>query len=307
MTHESILALVDVLNAGTASDRIFLRRLTAQVDFAWVWEQEPTGRSANEGSLWFYFVREANGRYVGAVEDLGGDIHAVMHEAFRRRGIMTVAMRDVVLPHIFSGGKTEQHTRICSPEGRALATKLGFQPTGPEWAVLRADQVPSWDEPRLPPEPLSALRARAVHDRIHAAAKSLQDAGALLQKRAAAHVFDQLGYSVYSINRLLDESLEPDRFDETVPPSLPPLDEVQQREVQRMIYLGASWLRMAAAPRRKLPIPGLSPIVSWPPARISVMTGKNGSFVCISQHFVRDAFAVNSVASVHVLQFLVTS
>ncbi len=246
MTHESILSLVDALNAGTAHDRIFLRPLTAQVDFAWVWEQEPTGRAANEGGLRFYFVREANGHYVGAVEDLGGDIHAVVHEAFRRRGIMTAAMRDVVLPHIFSGEKTEQHTRICSPEGRALATKLGFRPTGPEWAVLQADQVPPWSQPSIPLGPLSANRADAVRTRIRAAAKSLQDAAALLQNRASPDVFDQLRFAVFWINRLLDESLEAGPFDETAPPSLPPFDAVQQHEVQGLVYRGAAWLRMTA-------------------------------------------------------------
>lgn len=246
MTHASILALVDALNSGSAPDRIFRRPLTPLVDFAWVWEHEPTGRAANEGSLRFYFVRDLSGAYVGAVEDLGGDIHAVLHEAFRRRGIMTAAMRDVVLPHIFSGGKTEQHTRICSPEGRALATKLGFQPMGPEWALLRVDQVARWSQPDFQLEPLSVHRAEAVRGRIRAAVQSLQDAASLLQNRASAGVFDQLGFAMFWTNRLLNESLEPDFADNTAPPSLPPFDEVPQFEVQKLVYRAAAWLRMAA-------------------------------------------------------------
>lgn len=245
MTHESILALVDAVNSGTAFNRIFLRPLTVEVDFAWVWEGEPTGTSSDEGSYSFYFVRDTNGHCIGAIDDLGGDIHAVMKAEHRRRGVMSRLMRTVVLPHIFTRGRTVQPTQFSSYEGRALALKLGFRMTGSDRAELRADQVSKWTYPPIGLESLSALRAEAVIGRIRTAAQCLRDVRARLKDRATASIYDELGSGAYSIDHLIGETVEPD-YSETAPPSLPAHDPVEQGDIEKLIYRSAACLRMAA-------------------------------------------------------------
>lgn len=245
MTNESILALVDDVNSGTALGRIFLRPLTDEVDFAWVWEGEPKGTSSDEGSYCFYFVRDAIGRCIGAVEDLGGDIHAVMKKEHLRRGVMSRTLRVVILPHIFSRGRTVQHTQFFSPEGRALALKLGFRMTGPDRAELGADQVDAWTHPAIRLESLTAVRAEAVRGRIRAAAQCLREAQARLKDRVTASVYDELGFGAHYIDRLAGETDEPD-WNETALPSLPPLNQGEAKDVERLIYRSAAWLRMAA-------------------------------------------------------------
>jgi len=247
MTHESILSLIDQAQSGAAVDRIFIRPLADNVDFALVWEAEPAGHSANESSYRFYFVRDESGKYVGAVEDLVGDIHAVMTEGHRRKGIMTRALIDVVLPHIFSQDRTVQRTRICSPEGRRLALKVGFRETGDDWAEINAAEVRPRIFPTATLPPLDAARSAAVSTRIRMAAKCMRDAAEGLLHRAGAKVIEQLEFAARSIDSLVDgdKAFETD-FDDPLQPTLAPLDDQAEHRVESLIYQGAAWLRIVA-------------------------------------------------------------
>ncbi len=247
MTHESILSLVDQAQSGVAADRIFIRPLADNVDFALVWDAEPAGRSANESNYRFYFVRDESGKYVGAVEDLVGDIHAVTKAEHRRKGIMTRALVDVVLPHIFSQGRTVQCTRICSPEGRALALKIGFRPLADDWAEISETDIRLRTLPTATLPPLDAIRSAAVSARIRTAAKCMRDAAECLRHRAGAKVIEQLEFAACSIDSLVDgDRAFTSDFDDPPQPTLASLDDQEEGRVESLIYQGAGWLRIVA-------------------------------------------------------------
>jgi len=247
MTHDSILALVDAVNAGTATDRIFLRPLSPQVDFARVWESEPSGRAANEGSLRVYFVRDQAGTCVGAIEDLGHDIHAVTGPAFRQLGFMKRALGEVVLPHIVSTGVHSQRTRLFSSEGKALALGLGFTLIAEDEAEIVAERVRPWVSTALPVPALATDRLAAVDARLARALGLVRAARERLDKRAGANALDQMEFAAHWIAELSDPAVAwPDDRPDTPPPTLPPLAPEAQKEVERLLYCGAGYLRMAA-------------------------------------------------------------
>lgn len=81
----------------------------------------------------FYFVRSSDGRFAGAVHDAVGDLHWYLVRCYRRQGLMSAALRDVILPHIAATGRAVQRITISEGIGQRmfaasqqLATAVGF-------------------------------------------------------------------------------------------------------------------------------------------------------------------------------------
>ena len=94
MTNESIERLIDALNAHEMRDRIFRASLSASVEYAKVWLNEPKGVAGNEGSYEFFFIKNETGVYVAAVLDMYNDLHVFVKEAYRRKGYLTRSLSE---------------------------------------------------------------------------------------------------------------------------------------------------------------------------------------------------------------------
>lgn len=102
MKIETIEFLIESLNNGSASDYIFLSDLHPNVKSAKVWMNLPglensfdKGKPSN-----FYFIRNDENKYIGAVYDMGWDLHWYIKPEHRNRKHLKNALMEVILPNI---------------------------------------------------------------------------------------------------------------------------------------------------------------------------------------------------------------
>ena len=115
MTHDTIEELIDALNRGKRGNRIFLAHLSDNVDFAKVWLEDPVGGVASEGSYNFFFIKNEDALYIGAVLDMDNDLHVFVKESFRKRGYLTSAINEVILPKLYQSGREKQRVTFEDP------------------------------------------------------------------------------------------------------------------------------------------------------------------------------------------------
>ena len=141
MTHETMELVIDSINDGSGTDRIFSRPLIENVTIAKVWPEYPQGDAFNEAGYDVYFVYSEDRRCIAAILDMGpDDLHVFVKKENRRQGIMTRALRAVVLPHLLRNKRTEQRVTFNSMESRGLLQKAGFTITDDKHAVITAQE-----------------------------------------------------------------------------------------------------------------------------------------------------------------------
>jgi len=113
-----------------------LRKLTDKVCIAKVWEKSPKPTDdiiSNSDSLDVFFINEM-GNYIGAVLDMGHDLHWYIKPKFRKKGHLSTALKTAILPYLFNSrrelritiskfqiGQTNYHN------SKIVANKLGFK------------------------------------------------------------------------------------------------------------------------------------------------------------------------------------
>ena len=142
MTNEELKDLIDGLNQNVKMDRFLLRPIGGNVEFAYVWEEDP---SSTQGSylsaVKFYFIRDNEGKYVGAVNVLENSIsgkvcglHLFTLEEHRRQGFMKNALQDHILPHLMRDGSvslwTTTNDDYSTPDAKILLENVGFKDVG---------------------------------------------------------------------------------------------------------------------------------------------------------------------------------
>ena len=131
MTNEDIEKLIDSINNEAANDSIFLSVLSQTVDFAKVWTKLPEENIGNESSYPFYFIKSEEGNYVGAVSDMGNDLHVYVKTEHRKKGYLSRAISEVILPHLFQVGREKQRITFIDPTmGEYVKRNWGFTITG---------------------------------------------------------------------------------------------------------------------------------------------------------------------------------
>lgn len=175
MYDENLSHLLDVLNDETGKDWIFHRPLLVNVSIARVWNQLPDGRSVYYSGDRFYFVRDERDRFIAAIFDMGpNDLHVFVREAYRRQGVMSRALHEVVLPHMFLNGRKTQEATFISVASRGMLEKVGFTIVGPDKAVITKDQVQHVDFPEMGYVPFTEERMEALKKRVWLAAGLLR-------------------------------------------------------------------------------------------------------------------------------------
>ena len=167
MTNDDLKKIIDSVNDGSASDRIFMRPLLNNVKIARVWTKYPDGKACNEGSYPFYFVFSDLGKCIAAISDLGdSDLHVYTLNAYRRQGLMCRALKDVVLPHLHSIGRATQRTQFNKPASRRLLEKLGFTILDESTAEISLDTFAGVTFPESTSIPIPADRRYAIAVRL---------------------------------------------------------------------------------------------------------------------------------------------
>jgi GNAT superfamily N-acetyltransferase len=165
MTDQQLESIIDRLNAG---DRgcAFLRPLLNNVDYGKVWLHDPDGGKRTAHGYGCFAIRNESGVYIGAVLEMGEekDLHAFVKPKHRRKGVMTAALCEVVLPFLKSEGRSEHTVSLLSIEGIRLAEKLEFD-CDPKFHTARIDltRFPSVDFTAWEPTPIDDQRLLAIH------------------------------------------------------------------------------------------------------------------------------------------------
>ncbi len=126
MRNDTIAKIIRWSNKGDHTDRLFTRQLTGNVAKGIAWPRLPTG-DVDRCGYNFFFIYDDSHMCIAAVLDMDQfDLHAYVTPAFRRRGIMSRALRDVILPHLAYEGRSIQNVTFKSQAGKYLAQAVGF-------------------------------------------------------------------------------------------------------------------------------------------------------------------------------------
>jgi hypothetical protein len=217
MTDESVKDLILAFNSGTFPSFVALRPLSDTVTLGYVWPERPTGRVACESSRKVYFIL-AGSHCVGVVVEMGfnhsrnpfeeENLHWYVLEEHRNRGHLHAALRDFILPHIFSDDREVQTVTTDSEANARYVARQGFTPTGEMSFAITKEQV---DVSRVP-EGRNSLPTRKEMDELKA---RLREAKALIvsvSERLRCHYgedslsLDALAEDIeeYHASRLLD-------------------------------------------------------------------------------------------------------
>jgi hypothetical protein len=137
MDNKTLIALIRKLNTGKTNELIFLRPLSKTVDFAKVWFEKPL----HTDSIYtypqpdnFYFIKNGNGFYVGAVYDANSDLLWFILPEFRKQGHLTKAMKEIIIAHLFQNRGQQRITINENKIGlknfklsEKVANSLGFK------------------------------------------------------------------------------------------------------------------------------------------------------------------------------------
>ena len=137
MTEKEIRKYIDRLNKGIAAESIFVRQISQSVDVAKVWSKEPKMTDniiGNFDSYRFFFIKNELNAYVGAVLDMYHDLHWYIVPKYRKKGYLSTALREAILPYIFYEVREIQRISIEHDaigetnyiNSKSVAEKLGF-------------------------------------------------------------------------------------------------------------------------------------------------------------------------------------
>lgn len=203
MKNRTIDQLIDAINKGDGRDRIFARPLMANVKLARAWPEYPQGDVDDESGYLFYFIYSEEGSCIAAILDMGpGDLHVYVKNEHRRRGVMTCALRDIVLPHLLRNEREEQKVTFTEEAARGLLEKIGFTILGENSAVIRKEEIQSVDFPGMESVPFPEDRKEALKKRIRLAAGLLQMASDELRMYQCGTLPDETEESAYFTKEL---------------------------------------------------------------------------------------------------------
>jgi hypothetical protein len=144
MTDKYLRSLVDKLNRNKFSEGIFIKSLSLEVDYARVWDKKiHPGMSIGDISPYiFYFIKTTSGKYIGTVLDMSQDLHWYIMPSYRKRGYLTNALIQVILPHLFINRRSQRITINSRDIGEKnfkasenVALKVGFKGNGMEYVL----------------------------------------------------------------------------------------------------------------------------------------------------------------------------
>lgn len=138
MTVKEIRKYIDRLNNGKGQESIFTRSIGENVEVAKVWSKQPREDDDNLNrscSYRFFFIKDELNKYVGAVLDMTNDLHWYVVPGSRKKGLLTKALKESILPYLFYDDREIQRITIDEYaigeknylNSKGVAMKLGFK------------------------------------------------------------------------------------------------------------------------------------------------------------------------------------
>jgi hypothetical protein len=137
MTSKDIKKYIDRLNIGRYLETIFIRPISKNISVAKVWPAIPKiSDPVNIGcpSYTFFFIKNEDQKFVGAVLDMNSDLHWFVTRQYRKKGYLTTALKNVILPYLLDD---KDAVRITISKGlededysnsKKVALAVGFKP-----------------------------------------------------------------------------------------------------------------------------------------------------------------------------------
>lgn len=211
MKDEEIENIIDSVNDGSSIDYVFSHPLKDNVSFAKVWSHEAEQRIREFTGYNFYLIRDDNRQCIGAIFEMGEfDLHGWMKESFRRKGLMSKALREIVLPHIFSNGRREQKITFRSGDVPALALikKVGFDILEETKAMISAGAVPRVEFDPIVHTGIDADRAKLLETKLLHAACALRMVRDELEIKLGDELSEDLGETAWRVHNRGDGMID---------------------------------------------------------------------------------------------------
>lgn len=158
MTNESLEQYIHMYNSGKWNVPVSRYHIGPTVIVARIWSKYPSGTVANEDSNKFYFI-ENDAECVAIVLKMGAhDLHWLVAEPMRKNGYLHAALKETILPYIFSDGRNEQRASADSEENITYLLRQGFEErvdNGKMAYFLGRNKVMKFDESLVNRIPLS--------------------------------------------------------------------------------------------------------------------------------------------------------
>jgi hypothetical protein len=106
MTAKSITTIINGLNKNPNYRNCIKHSISNTVDLAHIWIEN----SICKHSPKTFFLIKNDHEYVGAVVDMGTDLHWVVLPKYRKKGHLTKALKETILPYIFIHLERENQT-----------------------------------------------------------------------------------------------------------------------------------------------------------------------------------------------------
>lgn len=144
MRISKLLSLVNQLNRNPNSKNIIRHSISDSVDLAHIWIND----TFNEHRPKTFFLIKNEVEFVGIVFDMVTDLHWTIKPKHRKKGYLTKALKEVILPYIFLNlERDEQIISIDESEigkknyinSSNLATTVGFEKIDPKKFVLKLE------------------------------------------------------------------------------------------------------------------------------------------------------------------------
>lgn len=139
MRISEIRRYIDRLNSEKGQESIFTRPISETVEVSKVWSEQPKKADSvigNFSSHRFFFIKNTFGIYVGAILDMHSDLHWYIVPKQRKKGHLSRALKESVLPHIFYEEREVQRITIQKgiekenyANSKNVAIKIGFKST----------------------------------------------------------------------------------------------------------------------------------------------------------------------------------
>lgn len=144
MTDETISYIIDLINNDVSHERcIFLRPLSDKVLVGIVWVSKSNGELYKNDGVDMFFIKNEEKQVVSAVLDMGEqDLHVFVKPECRGNGHLAIALKETILPYLFSMGRERQNITFQSNKARRHAALVGFQLTSDSSAVIYPKDLP---------------------------------------------------------------------------------------------------------------------------------------------------------------------
>jgi hypothetical protein len=117
MTAKSITTIINGLNKNPNYRNCIKYSISNTVDLAHIWIEN----SICKHSPKTFFLIKNDHEYVGAVVDMGTDLHWVVLPKYRKKGHLTKALKEAILPYIFI--HLERENQTISIKGSEIGKK----------------------------------------------------------------------------------------------------------------------------------------------------------------------------------------